>query len=120
MSTHRISVKRSRRPRKKDWLAFLPVSTFSTVLFLSMVYIVVSVYRDGLTQNSDMAPVRLGSGQDLHTEKSNLALPQLHLFEANASGRRSGARALKTNTSAFNHQSSVKDSNLRLADPEAI
>jgi len=34
--------------------------------------------------------VALGEGQNLHLDPSNLSSPQLHLFEASASGQKVG------------------------------
>ena len=57
-------------------------------LLLFAVFIFVREYRADLPQKSDIAVVALGDGQNLHLDPRNLSSPQLHLFEAGASGKK--------------------------------
>jgi len=48
--------------------------------------LLISEYRADLPPKGDIRIVSVGEGQDLHLDKSELSLHQLHLFEVSASG----------------------------------
>lgn len=65
-----------------------PVWAICTILLLFGVFVFVRAYREDLPQKSDIPVVALGEGQNLHLDPRNLNSPQLHLFEASASGQK--------------------------------
>ena len=82
MSNHRIHPKHSKTPRRAHWYALWPVWTLCGGLTLWFGYLLISEYRADLPPKGDIRIVSVGEGQDLHLDKSELSLHQLHLFEA--------------------------------------
>ena len=65
-----------------------PVWALCTILLAYGIFVIVRQYREDLPQKSDIPVVALGDGQNLHLDPRNLSSPQLHLFEASASGQK--------------------------------
>ncbi len=88
MSNHRIKVNHPRMHERRDWYMFWPLCLITAVLLVPVSFNLVSEYLANRPKHSDIAPVFLGDGQDLHLAKSNLQTGQMHLFETSASGQK--------------------------------
>ena len=88
MNNHPITRKHPRSRRKGDWTLLWPVWAICSILVIFAVFVFVREYREDLPQKSDIPVVALGEGQNLHLNPRNLSSPQLHLFEASASGQK--------------------------------
>ena len=88
MSNHRIKVNHPRMHERRDWYMFWPLCLIAAFLLLPISINLVSQYLANRPQRSDVTSVALGSGQDLHLDKSKLQNRQIHLFEASTSGQK--------------------------------
>lgn len=88
MSNHGIGRKHRKPSRHGDWQVLWPVWAICTILLLFGAFVIVRVYREDSPQKSDIPVIALSEGQNLHLDQSKLRSPQLHLFEASASGQR--------------------------------
>jgi uncharacterized membrane protein len=88
MSNHPITRMHPRSRHNRGWHVLWPVWAICTILLLFAVFVFVREYREDLPQKSDIPVVALGEGQNLHLDPRNLSSPQLHLFEASASGQK--------------------------------
>jgi uncharacterized membrane protein len=88
MSNHSISHQRPQSSLRGDWHVLWPVWALCSILLLFAVFVMARQYRADWSQRSDIPAVVLAEGRDLHLDASKLSPPQLHLFEARASGQR--------------------------------
>ena len=88
MSNHPITRKHPKSSHNGDWNVLWPVWALCTILLAFGIFVIVRQYREDLPQKSDIPVVALGEGQNLHLDPRSLSSPQLHLFEASASGQK--------------------------------
>lgn len=88
MSNHRIKVNHFKMHERGHSYMFWPLCLITAFLLLPIGFSVVREYLANRPQHSDIAPVSLGDGWDLHLDKSKLQNGQMHLFEASASGQK--------------------------------
>ncbi len=88
MSNRRIRVRHTKTSRWGDWHTLWPVCALCAGLLLLFALGIVQVYLTDLPRKSDIPVVVLGHGQDLHLDPTKLRSSELHLFEANASGKK--------------------------------
>lgn len=88
MSHFRIKSKRTKEPRRYGWHDTWPVWALGGFFFLVIGFCLVQVYRAYGPQKSDVPVIALKPAQDLHLDTATLKPMQLHLFEANVSGKR--------------------------------
>jgi uncharacterized membrane protein len=88
MNNRRIHAKHRKTTYRGDWHALWPVWALCAVLLLFVGIVVFQEHRATLPQKSDIPVISLGDAQDLHLDRSKVSSPQLHLFEASASGQK--------------------------------
>ena len=88
MSNHRIKVSHLKMHERRGWYMFWPLCLITAFLLLPISFNLVGEYLANRPRRSDVASVELGSGQNLHLDKSKLQNGQIHLFEASASGKK--------------------------------
>jgi uncharacterized membrane protein len=88
MSSHGISRKNPKPTRHGDWHVLWPAWAICTILLLFGAFIIVRQFREDSPQKSDIQAFALSEGQNLHLDQGKLRSPQLHLFEASASGQK--------------------------------
>lgn len=88
MGHSRIKPKPSKAPRRYGWRETWPVWALGGFFFLIIAVCLIQAYRVYGPQKSDVLVVALKPSQDLHLDAETLKPMQLHLFEANASGKK--------------------------------
>jgi uncharacterized membrane protein len=88
MSNHGVSRKHSKPSHHGDSHVLWPVWAICTILLLFSGFVILREYREDSPQKSDIPVIALSEGQNLKLDQSKLRSPQLHLFEASASGQR--------------------------------
>jgi len=88
MSNHGINRKYPKPTRHEGWHVRWPAWAICTVLLLFGAFVIFRQYREDSPQKSDIPVIAISEDQNFHMDQSKLRSPQLHLFEASASGQR--------------------------------
>lgn len=88
MGQSRIKPRPSKTPRRYGWRETWPVWAIGGFFFLVIVVCLVQTFRVYGPQKSDVPVVGLKPSQNLHLDTEALKPMQLHLFEANVSGKK--------------------------------
>lgn len=88
MSKAQVKTKRLKEPRHYGWRETWPVWAVGGFLFLVLCFSLIQTYLAYRPQKSDVPIVALKPAQDLHLDARGLRPQQLHLFEANVSGKK--------------------------------
>ena len=88
MGQSRIKPKPSKAPRRYGWRETWPVWAIAGFFVLVVAVCLIQEYRVYGPQKSDVPVVALKPSQDLHLNTETLKPMQLHLFEADASGKK--------------------------------
>jgi uncharacterized membrane protein len=88
MSNHGINRKYPKPTRHEGWHVRWPAWAICTVLLLFGAFVIFRQYREDSPQKSDIPVIAISEDRNFHMDQSKLRSPQLHLFEASASGQR--------------------------------